>query len=67
MSEIRLNDTSSVDFQPYIRIKDPISALTHFIGFVAAVFASPVLLSKTGLHHSDSSFAFRKPVSKPGS
>ncbi len=53
MSEIRLNDNGTMDFRPYIRIKDPISALTHFIGFIAAVFASPLLLSKTGLYHSD--------------
>ncbi|MBQ7372436.1 MAG: hemolysin III family protein [Blautia sp.] len=29
---------------PHFRAKDPISALTHFIGFLAAILAMPVLL-----------------------
>ena len=32
------------------RPKDPISALTHLIGFVAAIFATPVLLIHAAIH-----------------
>ncbi|MBQ3994204.1 MAG: hemolysin III family protein [Erysipelotrichaceae bacterium] len=39
--------------RPYISIKDPISALTHFIGFLASIFATPLLLSKAGILCSD--------------
>ncbi len=50
MSEMRMNETAVM---PYAKIKDPISALTHFIGFLAAILSTPVLLSKAGLCHDD--------------
>lgn len=36
---------------PRFRLKDPISALTHFIGFVAAIFGMPVLLIRAAQFH----------------
>jgi len=30
--------------QGTFRVKDPVSALTHFIGFIAAIFATPAML-----------------------
>ncbi|MBQ6125429.1 MAG: hemolysin III family protein [Erysipelotrichaceae bacterium] len=51
--ELRLRDLNRLENKPYISIKDPISTLTHFIGFVAAIFLTPVLLSRAGMHSSD--------------
>ena len=51
MSEMRLNDPMKM--VPYVKIKDPVSALTHFIGFLAAILSTPLLLSKAGIRYSD--------------
>lgn len=53
MSQIPFDPYDRSSLRPYIVIKDPISALTHFIGFIASIIATPVLLSKTGLYHSE--------------
>ena len=34
-------------------VKDRISALTHFIGFLAALAGMPLLLMKAAAHHAD--------------
>ncbi|MBR2578436.1 MAG: hemolysin III family protein [Erysipelotrichaceae bacterium] len=46
MEELTLRQLNRLDNKPYFSVKDPISALTHFIGFVAAVFLTPLLLIK---------------------
>ena len=51
--ELRLKELNRLENKPYISIKDPISTLTHFIGFIAAIFLTPVLLSRAGMHSSD--------------
>ena len=53
MSEIRLKQLNRLTYKPYISIKDPVSALTHFIGFLLAIFFTPVLLSRAALYHPD--------------
>lgn len=53
MSQIPFDQYDRSSLRPYITIKDPISALTHFIGFIASIIATPVLLSKAGLYRSD--------------
>ena len=53
MSEIKMKQPLQNDLRPYIRIRDPISALTHFIGFVAAIFLLPPLLIKAAVRGSD--------------
>lgn len=40
---------------PRFRPKDPISALTHFIGFVAAIFGMPVLLVRAAQYQMSES------------
>ena len=40
MSEVTIKD------KPYTSIKDPISTITHFIGFVAAILLSLILVAK---------------------
>ena len=52
MSEINMN-TNNIDLIPYIKVKDPISALTHFIGFLSSIIMTPILLSKAGVRDSD--------------
>ena len=42
--------TSDVNFR--FRPKDPGSALTHFIGFAAAIFCTPVLLIQASVHNA---------------
>ena len=51
MSEMKINIENQ--FKPCIRIKDPVSALSHFIGFLLAIILTPVLLSKAALYYSD--------------
>ena len=46
MEELTLKQLNRLENKPYFSVKDPISALTHFIGFVAGVFLTPVLLIK---------------------
>lgn len=53
MSEMRIRQLNRLENKPYISVKDPISALTHFIGFIASIFFTPVLLSKAGISNSD--------------
>ena len=51
--ELRARELNRLENRSYISIKDPISTLTHFIGFLAAIFLTPVLLSRAGMHSSD--------------
>jgi hemolysin III len=53
MSEFRLKQDRHIDLRPYVSIKDPISALTHFIGFIFSIILTPILLSKAGIRYSD--------------
>jgi len=53
MSEIKLKQLNRLENKPYISIKDPISALTHFIGFALAILLTPLLLSKAALYYND--------------
>jgi hemolysin III len=53
MSEFRLKQDQHIDLRPYVSIKDPISALTHFIGFIFSIILTPLLLSKAGIRYSD--------------
>ena len=46
MKELTLKQLNRLDEKPLFSVKDPISALTHFIGFIGAVVASPFLLVK---------------------
>ena len=53
MSEIKMKQPVQTDLRPCIRIKDPISALTHFIGFIAAILSLPLLLTKAAVRSDD--------------
>ncbi|MCR4856352.1 MAG: hemolysin III family protein [Erysipelotrichaceae bacterium] len=53
MSEFRLKQDQHIDLRPYVSIKDPISALTHFIGFIFSIILTPIILSKAGIRYSD--------------
>ena len=46
MSDITLRELNRLESKPLFSCKDPISALTHFIGFVASIILTPFLLSK---------------------
>ncbi|MBR0462231.1 MAG: hemolysin III family protein [Erysipelotrichaceae bacterium] len=46
MEEKTLKELNRLENKPYFSVKDPISAFTHFLGCVAAVFLTPVLLIK---------------------
>ena len=52
MSELSLQAYRK-DPNSYSHIKDPVSTLTHFIGFILSIFSTPLLLSKAGIRHSD--------------
>lgn len=39
-----MNSTSLIQSTTRFNVKDPISALTHFIGFIAAIIGMPILL-----------------------
>lgn len=51
--ELKLKELNRLENKPYISIKDPISTLSHFIGFVAAILLTPVLLIRAGMRSSD--------------
>lgn len=53
MSQIPFDPYDRSRLRPYIVIKDPISALSHFIGFIISIIATPILLSKAGLYRCD--------------
>ncbi len=53
MREMTLRELNRLDNKPLFSVKDPISALTHFIGFVAAVAVTPLLLSRAALHQRE--------------
>jgi len=50
MTDITLKQLNRLENKPYTSIKDPISALTHFIGFVGGIILTPLLLTKAALH-----------------
>ena len=52
MSEFRLQAYKN-ELIPYSHIKDPISTLTHFIGFILSILSTPLLLSKAGIRYND--------------
>ena len=52
MSELSLQAYRK-DPNSYSHIKDPVSTLTHIIGFILSIFSTPLLLSKAGIRHSD--------------
>lgn len=43
----------SLNTAAVFRVKDPISTLTHFIGFCGALFAMPMLLTRAAYHGAD--------------
>ena len=45
MKELTLRELNRLDNKPLFSVKDPISALTHFIGFVGAILVTIALLS----------------------
>ncbi|MBQ9424622.1 MAG: hemolysin III family protein [Erysipelotrichaceae bacterium] len=51
MSEMKISQPRQI--MPYAHIKDPMSALSHFIGFLLFILLTPVLLSKAGIFHDD--------------
>ena len=53
MSELYLRKFNKPDQRPYTMIKDPISSLTHFIGFVVSIILTPLLISKAALNNPD--------------
>ena len=44
--ETSLRELNRLKEKPYTSIKDPISALTHFIGFIVSILLMPLLLIK---------------------
>lgn len=52
MAEITLRQLNRLKEKPMFSVKDPVSALTHFIGFLAAVILTPVLLIKAAASNS---------------
>ena len=48
-----LKELNRIENKPYTSIKDPISALTHFIGFVSAIILTPVMLSKAAVDNAN--------------
>ncbi len=48
-----LRELNRLSEKPYLSVKDPISALTHFIGFVASVILTPFLFIKAFFHSPD--------------
>ena len=47
MKQLTLRQLNRLDDKPLFSVRDPISALTHFIGFLAAIILTPLLLAKT--------------------
>ena len=50
MRELTLRELNRLDEKPMFSVRDPISALTHFIGFILAIIAGPILLIHVALH-----------------
>jgi len=53
MKELTLRELNRLDNKPLFSVKDPISALTHFIGFVGAILVTPLLLSRAAIDQKD--------------
>ena len=49
MRELTLHQLNRLSDKPYFSVKDPVSALTHLVGFIAAIFLTPVLLGKASV------------------
>lgn len=47
------NTNNTVSLPAQFKVRMPISALTHFIGFVAAILGTPVLLIQAAQHNAD--------------
>ena len=53
MKEMTLRELNRLDNKPLFSVKDPISALTHFVGFIGAIIVTPLLLSKAAIDQKD--------------
>ena len=45
MKEMTIRQLNRLDDKPMFSVKDPISALTHFIGFIVSIILTPLALS----------------------
>ena len=46
MKEMTIRQLNRLDDTPMFSVKDPISALTHFIGFIASIILTPLIFTK---------------------
>lgn len=53
MKDTTLLANHAITIKPRFSAKDPISALTHFIGAICAIIACPLLLIIASYHHAD--------------
>ena len=49
MKELTLRELNRLEDKPMFSVRDPISALTHFIGFIAAIAVTPLLMSRVAV------------------
>ena len=49
MKELTLRELNRLEEKPMFSVRDPISALTHFIGFIAAIAVTPLLMSRVAI------------------
>ena len=46
MKEMTIRQLNRLDDKPMFSVKDPISALTHFIGFIVSIILTPLIFTK---------------------
>ena len=46
MKEMTIRQLNRLDDKPMFSVKDPISALTHFIGFILSIILTPLIFTK---------------------
>jgi hemolysin III len=49
MAELTLKQLNRLETKPLFSVKDPVSALTHFVGFLAAILLLPFLMIKAAV------------------
>ena len=52
MKEMTIRQLNRLDDKPMFSVKDPISALTHFIGFIASIILTPLIFTKASFSGS---------------
>jgi len=46
MKEMTIRQLNRLDDKPMFSVKDPISALTHFVGFIVSIILTPLIFTK---------------------